>query len=285
MSDYLWDKTGEPEEDVERLEELLGRFRVRTRGLELPAESDTATPAVSRAPRPLRAAGFAVAAALLLAFTAGALFLLRRGAGEGRREQTQAASKKLMGEQRKDFAQASPSPSVAESGNDRTTPGFDEVVKQDERSGPDARDGQKGSVERAVKDEQTRKGESPFKDEQTREGEPPLKDERAARLVLPRNAERRQGVGEVALKQRGGVVVAGSRRNERGEVEGATRVVAESAAFEGGRAEQQQPLEERQRAAKDELMYVLRLTGLKLKEVQKKTQKVDGWKSAFDQQK
>jgi hypothetical protein len=32
-------------------------------------------------------------------------------------------------------------------------------------------------------------------------------------------------------------------------------------------------------------MYVLRLTGLKLKEVQKKTQKVDGWKSAFDEQK
>jgi hypothetical protein len=52
------------------------------------------------------------------------------------------------------------------------------------------------------------------------------------------------------------------------------RVTAESAT-----------LEERRRAAKDDLMYALRLTGLKLKEVQRKTQKVDGWKSAFDEQK
>ena len=38
MSDYLWDKTGEPEEDVARLEQLLGTLRYEPRPLELPDE-------------------------------------------------------------------------------------------------------------------------------------------------------------------------------------------------------------------------------------------------------
>jgi hypothetical protein len=89
------------------------------------------------------------------------------------------------------------------------------------------------------------------------------------------------------LRRRGGEGGAGSPRKEREEVAGAAApdVVAESARRGEGPAEKQMPLEERGRAAKDDLMYVLRLTGLKLKEVQKRTQKVDGWKSAFDEQK
>ena len=51
------------------------------------------------------------------------------------------------------------------------------------------------------------------------------------------------------------------------------------------RPEKRLPLEVRRQRAKDELMYALRLTSLKLKDVQRKTQKVDGLKSAFDEQK
>ncbi|MDT7779523.1 MAG: hypothetical protein QOC99_2035, partial [Acidobacteriota bacterium] len=39
MSDYLWDKSGEPEAEVERLEELLGSLRHTPRMLELPSEA------------------------------------------------------------------------------------------------------------------------------------------------------------------------------------------------------------------------------------------------------
>lgn len=288
MSGYLWDKTGEPEEDVERLEELLGEFRHRPRALELPVESDAHAHAGPRAPRLLRAVGFAVAAALLLVFTAGALALLRRGAGDVRREPAQAASQSSKGDVRKDSAQQTSLPPSVESGNDKATPGLNEVSKRDERSGPDARDKQTEQVETAVKDERA------LPDERTLNDERILRDVRAARLTLPRNAERRQG-DEAASRRRGGAAVAGSRGNEREEIGGGAgreevdgreaRVAAESARFGEGRAEKEQPLEERRRAAKEDLMYVLRLTGLKLKEVQKKTQKADGWKSAFDEQK
>jgi hypothetical protein len=80
MSDYLWDKSGEPEAEVERLEELLGRLR-HTRGApELPHEVETH--ASTRAglfgsSGLLRHARLAAAAALLLAVLAGALVALR----------------------------------------------------------------------------------------------------------------------------------------------------------------------------------------------------------------
>ena len=75
MSDYLWDKTGESDEEVERLEGLLAAFRHEPRALELPAAA---------APRAgaKRAAWLAFAAALLLAVLAGALTALRRPEGQ-----------------------------------------------------------------------------------------------------------------------------------------------------------------------------------------------------------
>jgi len=73
MSDYLWDKTGEADPEVERLEELLGGFAHRPGRLELPPE--VAAP-VAAARRP-RLAWYAAAAALLLAALAGALVALR----------------------------------------------------------------------------------------------------------------------------------------------------------------------------------------------------------------
>ena len=39
MSDYLWDKTGEPDAEVERLETLLASFSHAPRPLALPAEA------------------------------------------------------------------------------------------------------------------------------------------------------------------------------------------------------------------------------------------------------
>ena len=78
MSDYLWDKTGEPDEEVRRLEELLGGFRQEPRPLALPAQPEL----VSRGPaaRVPRWA-LAVAAAVLLAALAGAFVALRPGGG------------------------------------------------------------------------------------------------------------------------------------------------------------------------------------------------------------
>jgi hypothetical protein len=88
MSDYLWDKSGEPDAEVERLEELLGRLR-HTRGApELPHEVETH--ASTRAglfgsaglSRPAR---LAAAAALLFAVLAGAFVALRTFKTDGGR--------------------------------------------------------------------------------------------------------------------------------------------------------------------------------------------------------
>src|SRR5687768_4731990 len=88
MSDYLWDRTGERDAEVERLEALLGGFAHKARPLELPAEE-----AIAAAPRAPRRFGFArrllasrlfapaglaaAAAVALVIFGAAALLLLR----------------------------------------------------------------------------------------------------------------------------------------------------------------------------------------------------------------
>jgi len=78
MSDYLWDKTGEPEEDVEQLENLLGTLKYQPRPLEIPAH---AMPTV-RATRPatfFSRPRLAIAASLLLTLLAGTWFITRQG--------------------------------------------------------------------------------------------------------------------------------------------------------------------------------------------------------------
>jgi hypothetical protein len=80
MSDYLWDKTGEPDEEVERLEALLAPLAHKARALALPAQ---VAPAPSRWSRLFAPAVLAAAAALLVAALAGAAALLRsRASGE-----------------------------------------------------------------------------------------------------------------------------------------------------------------------------------------------------------
>jgi hypothetical protein len=94
MSDYLWDKSGEPEADVERLEELLGRLRHTQGAPELPFEVETH--ASTRAgflsgTSFLRPARLAVAAALLLAVLAGAFVMLRSSSKSDGRAASNAA--------------------------------------------------------------------------------------------------------------------------------------------------------------------------------------------------
>ncbi len=81
MSDYLWDKTGEPDEDVERLEELLGSFGHKPRALELPSEAAPQTSFVGGHLRRFRPSLVAAAALLLMALAAGAALVLLRKDG------------------------------------------------------------------------------------------------------------------------------------------------------------------------------------------------------------
>jgi hypothetical protein len=78
MSDYLWDKTGEPDAEVERLEGLLGGFAHKPRTLARPAQ---VAPFVRRRSWRFAPAGLAAAAALLLAFLLGAAAFLRPASG------------------------------------------------------------------------------------------------------------------------------------------------------------------------------------------------------------
>src|ERR1051325_10841907 len=66
--DYLWDKTGEPDPEIQKLEEILGTLRYQPQPLELPLELP-----VSRRRNyfPL----LAIAASLLLALVAGGIWL------------------------------------------------------------------------------------------------------------------------------------------------------------------------------------------------------------------
>ena len=65
--DYLWDATGEPDPDVEQLEELLGRFRHQGRAPEIPV-----------APRRFFWPRMAAAAALIVVALAGLWIVLHR---------------------------------------------------------------------------------------------------------------------------------------------------------------------------------------------------------------
>ncbi|MDT5268878.1 MAG: hypothetical protein QOH49_1064 [Acidobacteriota bacterium] len=93
MNDYLWDKKGEPDTEVARLEALLGAFAHTPRPLELPDEAATTEPSTARLlpfVSRLRAsrlfAPAALAAALLVAsILVASAFLRARVASEGER--------------------------------------------------------------------------------------------------------------------------------------------------------------------------------------------------------
>jgi hypothetical protein len=81
MNDYLWDKKGEPDAEVERLEALLGSFAHEPRRLELPAEAATHEPRarwrLPFAPRLFAPAALLAAAALVVASVLVASVFLR----------------------------------------------------------------------------------------------------------------------------------------------------------------------------------------------------------------
>lgn len=68
--DYLWDKTGEPDPEIEHLEELLGRFRHEAKAPELPVTS-----------RRIFWPRLAVAAAVIIMALAGLWIVLNRQSG------------------------------------------------------------------------------------------------------------------------------------------------------------------------------------------------------------
>ena len=66
--DYLWDRTGEPDAEVQELEDVLGTLRYQPRPLGLPAD-------VQASPRRRFVAALAIAATILLAVLATGLWL------------------------------------------------------------------------------------------------------------------------------------------------------------------------------------------------------------------
>lgn len=84
MSDYLWDKKGEADPDVERLEHLLGGLRHRPRALTLPhAEASAPRHSVFTRKRFRLFRHVAFAAALALAVVAGGLVAVLRTSDSG----------------------------------------------------------------------------------------------------------------------------------------------------------------------------------------------------------
>ena len=223
MSDYLWDKKGEPDAEVARLEALLGAFAHQPRPLELPAELAAPETQAARllpfAPRPrasrlLAPAALAAAAALVVASVlVASLFLRARVARVGER------------------AMIEPPPPAA--GVKARTPAAD--VK--------------------VRDEKV-------------EGEK-VKGEKAAVESLPRVTHRRKEVQVVVASGRRQKVLAaepsGRVGGERSTLEPMSAPVGASALVESARL-----------LTKEQLVYALRLTGAKLRDVREKAQGTEG---------
>ncbi|HJQ34918.1 MAG TPA: hypothetical protein VJ866_22405 [Pyrinomonadaceae bacterium] len=237
MSDYLWDKTGEPDAEVERLEALLSSFGHTPRPLALPAEeAAVASPRRTHGWRRLlpawlfEPAGLAAAAALLLTFLlgAGALVRGRLFVDEGRavshdarRQQPQAPTPERR---------ESP-PTPAESANAGRGTGLTDAQA---RSG----------------------GESPLV------RDVPRKRAGAESLVFAK--PRPKTVANEPFES-GGQAVARVGEEPRGlETLSAKGRAGVATLFDGTRL-----------AAKEQLIYALRLTGAKLKEVQTKAHGAD----------
>jgi hypothetical protein len=86
--DYLWDKTGQPDPEIQQLEEILGTMRYQPKPLEIP--QDLVVPR-RRSYFPL----LAIAASLLLALLAGGIWLRLRSHGEVPPQQAKVETPKL----------------------------------------------------------------------------------------------------------------------------------------------------------------------------------------------
>ena len=124
MSDYLWDKTGEADEETKRLEELLGGLKFQPRPLELPA-----LPArnfhAARTRSLLSWPRLAVAASLTAALLLGAwLMMAERRTTKNDEQQLAGATEATGGEQ------AKYQPDVPMKADDKTTKGSEDKQPQ-----------------------------------------------------------------------------------------------------------------------------------------------------------
>ena len=98
--DYLWDKTGEPDPQIQQLEEILGTLRYQPKPLQIPEEL----------PLPQRRTYFpwlAIAAGVLLAILAGGIWLSTRTRHDAPQQQARVLPSPALEEK-------SPLPSVRE---------------------------------------------------------------------------------------------------------------------------------------------------------------------------
>jgi hypothetical protein len=239
MSDYLWDKAGEPDAEVERLEVLLSSFGHAPRPLALPAEESS----VARLPprrsgawrrffpaRLFEPVGLAFASALVLALLLGASVLMRARSAmdeggavsrEARRTPPPASSS------RKQSGEASSSQAPERHESPSTPREIANAVRESEPANVRAKGG--GGLP-AVRDVLRKRAG-------------------AASVVKPRPGT--TATAEQTAARTGGTGTL-EAMSERGRV-GATTL------FDGTRL-----------MAKEQLIYALRLTGAKLKEVEGK---------------
>lgn len=248
MSDYLWDKKGEPDADVARLETLLGAFAHEPRPLELPAEAAAHEPRPATllhfAPRPRASwpfAPFALAAAAALVVAAvlvASAFLRARTANEEGHAAAAGETSRPEGDAREDERPQTPR---------------DELSMLEPPPPPAG----------VVKDE---KLAAKVKDEKPR-----VKDERGAVESLPRVLRQRKDVQPP---------VAASRRQKgsaaetvRDEAVAGVGLTPDALGARGGASEF---VESTRLLAKEQLVYALRLTGAKLRDVREKAQGMEG---------
>jgi hypothetical protein len=222
MSDYLWDKTGEPDEDVERLEALLGTLAHRPRPLALPARAARAAHVPARPPRLFAPWALAAAAALLVATLAGAAALLR--SRETPASKDAAVTKETRPPEGKAAREKSPGVTTAEK-----SPAAPE-------SALGVREGGASKDERAAAEDYSH-------------------GSRAVKGTRPASAQRRRT--RLALPARAGAADEGDG----------------VAAFEamGAAAGAPSLFESTRLMTKEQLVYALRLTGAKLRDVRQKT--------------
>jgi hypothetical protein len=133
MSDYLWDRSGEPDSEVERFEGLLGRLRHSQSAPALTFEVGAHAPAragLFRRAFYSRPARLAAAAALLFAALAGALVMLRQTrTGDGGRasvaNENRSAQRQTGTREEASAPAASASPSEGPAAPDKPTPGVE----------------------------------------------------------------------------------------------------------------------------------------------------------------
>lgn len=266
MSDYLWDKTGARDAEVERLEDLLGQLRHGPQPFTLPDELTTRAhnaaasgveeAEAARTPfgahalparRHIRTSWLAVAAALLLAFAALALALLRTGTTGGQ-PPTQAGVENSRQGQPQQVAGDQPQTV----GRQTDTPPNQPVASPEQVDVAQSRD--------AV----TTAGGA---------------EKRDVPQIVKTVAKESRKEGQIAPKERQPVFVAGREPKQ------SPRAMADNGSGEVARATRPSspddlPLAKRL-AAKEQLMYALRLTSSKLSEVRAKTLRLGDAKQGF----